>query len=52
MKIFKDRFNDWIIEIGRYQFLFYKWGFGIDRKEYLPEFKKIGYKNIYRLLEG
>ena len=50
MKFFKDtNINIWVLDLGKFQLIFYKWGFGIDRHEYINEVKKWGYKNIFRL---
>jgi len=47
--IYKDKnINTWYIDLYIIQIPFWKWGFGIDKREYLPEMKKVGYKNIFR----
>ena len=53
MKIIKDtNINTWYLDLGKYQIPFWKWGFGIDKRQNLPEVKRIGYKNIFRFNAG
>ncbi len=50
MKVYKDKnINVWLVDLGIFHVLFYKWGFGLDKREYLKEFNVIGYKNIFRI---
>lgn len=49
MKIFKDtNINTWFLDLGKYQIPFWMWGFGIDKREYSYELKRVIYRNIFR----
>ncbi len=50
MKIYRDNhLGGFTISFGIIELLFWKWGFGIDKREYLEDIKKWGYRNIFRV---
>lgn len=50
MKIYKDNnLGGFNINFGVIEFLFWRWGFGIDKREYFSDVKKTGYRNIFRV---
>lgn len=48
MILYKDtNINVWFLNLGKYRLVFGN-GWGIDKREYIPEAKKMGYINIFR----